>query len=286
MKLPDPRGFARTSPSAAVCEHVENFSSKGKRATVAAPEPLDLAALFDLRRSRPYVRTAATRAPIPAQGKWSAAFEQKMIYLPVNGPDGRTKRRMRKDGSPGAEETMRVQIDYCTVTVTLPRGAYTLRASSRGLNVVDEYDRRRPLPMVRTDLARVLGADEATNACAALASVMPSGPRKARPRQPRPLAPNEIASAKGQREAQAVANREMVERRSARKAAPKVPQDAPDFAAMTAEEFAKYNAEQCVASARGISWVALDDAFPRDVVRLHPPREESFPAPFTGEELD
>jgi len=243
MKLPYPRGFAATSPSAAICDHVANFSAKGKRANLEAPEPPDLSLLFGIAPARPYVRMNATRAPIVTSGSWSAGREEKKMFLSFNPPRFRTT----KNGP--REERMMIRLETVTVTVTVPRGKFTLSTSNRGQTVHDSRDdSRRPMAVVRADLVRILGDTQADAACAQLSSVL-CGPRKPRPRSIRPLTAEEKARAAADRNARDTADAEAAKRRAERRANPPAKEETPDFASMTAEEFAQYNAERLAASA-------------------------------------
>src|SRR4051812_22419461 len=84
MKLPSPRGFAATSPSAAVCDHFAAFSTKGRK-TVELPQPLDLADFFGLRVN-PYVRVATPRPPIACKGSYTVGRDEKNIPMSFSPP--------------------------------------------------------------------------------------------------------------------------------------------------------------------------------------------------------
>ncbi|MEA3209048.1 MAG: hypothetical protein QOE70_2105 [Chthoniobacter sp.] len=190
-------------------------------------------------------------ALMPVSGSWSAAYSERFFYVELKGPNGQPRRRVRKDGKPGAVETMRISLKECDLTVTLSCGNFVLHTSSRGLTVLDKRtEKRQPLPLIRAELVRLLGAAEGAAAYDALASVMPAGPRPdKRPyRAPIPLGFTPPAQPLP------------VHR-------PKVAKSAtPEFGAMSRLEFADYNAAQlaessetgrALAMVRAGAWVIL-----------------------------
>lgn len=274
MKIPSPRGFAATSPTAAVCDHVANFSAKGKRATVAVPEPLDLATFYGLPAS-PYVRTKSPKVAAPsALATWTANREEKKIPMSFSPP------RFKQTKSGPREVKWLLHLETVTVTVTTALASFNFTASNRGQTVL-RGEQRRPLPMVRAELVKLLGEVQGAAACAELASVL-APPREARARKVREVPVEDKARWEVAEAARISGEVEAGQRRRERKANPPANEEAPNFAEMTAAEFAKFNAENRNES----SWVALEDSYGRDVERVQLPARGRFPAPFTGEELD
>lgn len=273
MKLPDPSGFARTSPTARICEHVED-ACKGQSARMAPP--LDLRRLFDL----PHERFPRRPAPPPAlpvsafRPRWDAAEDTLIQFFPkvVN---GQVVMRRTKSGEMKPEQ-IRVEIAICAVTVTVERGSFVLTATSRGNNVHDSRDdSRKPLSLHRADLRRLFPTEHEAIA-ARLSSVLP-GPRAGKPRPLNPLCAEErarvemLTAARDKAENEARANR----RKPAAESEPK-----PDFAAMTGEEFTSFNAARRAEGETAIRWIYLDSALASDRLEIAAPRV--FPAPFAA----
>ncbi|MGB8170925.1 MAG: hypothetical protein WCF18_25710 [Chthoniobacteraceae bacterium] len=272
MKLPNPRGFAVTSPSATVCDHVANFSARGKRA-IELPEPADLAFLYDLPKARPYVRMHATPSPIPASGTWSVDRpEPKKIPMSYSPP------RWKQSRNGPREEKWLLILETVTVTVTMPRGSYTLTACNRGNNVLDSRDEsRRSLPEIRRELARVLGTAQADAACDELGSVMP-GLRAPRAAKVREVSAADRARMEAVRNDWEAIESEQSRRRADRKANPPAKDDVPKYEEMTAEAFAAFNAMAARQSAQALAFRLAEPE--REVERVHETRAIEFPAPF------
>lgn len=170
-------------------------------------------------------------------------------------------------------EQIRVEIQTCTVTVTVEHGSFTLATSSRGRNVLDSRDGlRKPLAMLRADLARLLGAAQGEAAGAMLARVF-APPKPAKASKVRTVTAEESAAWKVAAVAEVASLAEKLAARRERKLNPPPATEAPNFAEMTAGEFAKFNAD----SRSDSSWVEMDSAFGQ----LHPaPKPVEFPAPF------
>ncbi len=181
MKLQEPRGFPRTSSTARIMEHVED-SAGGRKAGPELDLAEHLASLYNLPRANPYVRTLAKviKPAVPLETAWSAAREERTMYLPVKGANGQAVHRIKKDGTEGAAETMKVVFETLTVTVTVGPSSFELRATNKGPNILDgRTGQRRPIDYIRADLVRILGEEKGNAAAAELASVLPV------PREPR-----------------------------------------------------------------------------------------------------
>jgi hypothetical protein len=247
MKLPLPRGFAATSPSAAVCDHIANFSTKPGR--IAPPEPPSLADFYDLS-VRPYVRANATREAIAARATWTVDRpEPRKIMMSFNPPRFKQTRNGRR------EEKWMLVLETVTVTVTLACGSYTLTATNRGNTVLDSRTgTRHPIAEIRTDLSRVMEPGRVTAACSELASVM-AGPRPERTRKVREVSEAEREAARKLRDRRLADEVATAKARRARELNPPAKEVEPDFAAMSAEEFEAYNAEQCRLSAERLAQI-------------------------------
>jgi hypothetical protein len=241
MKLPLPRGFAATSPSAAVCDHIANFSAKPGR--IAPPQPPSLADFYGLR-VRPYVRANATRERIDARATWTVDRpEPRKITMSFSPP------RFKKTRNGPREVKWMLILETVSVTVALPCGSYTLTATNRGNSVLNSRtDTRHPICEIRRDLSRVMDPPQVEAACAELASVMP-GPRPEPARKVREVPAPEREAAREMRDRRLADDVALAKARSARKLNPPAKDEEPDFAAMSPEDFEKYNAEQCRLSA-------------------------------------
>lgn len=281
MKLPNPSGFNRTSPSARICEHIED-ADKGKSRHM--PLPLDLRSLFDLpsaRRPRLPARLAVSLATTFSP-LWNATTERATIFLPLI-INGQPVVRRNKAGELKAVK-FPVEITTCAVTVTLEHGRFTLAASSRGNNVHDSRDdSRKPMALVRADLRRLF-ADDADRIAAALADVMP-GQRTKKPRPVKPLNATErgrvekLIAARDKEEKQIGTKHREASNRALSERAGTLPCECePDFAVMSAEEFAAYNAAALAESAAAMVWLHIDTALAGDRPEIATPRP--FPAPF------
>ncbi|MGB8169514.1 MAG: hypothetical protein WCF18_18585 [Chthoniobacteraceae bacterium] len=182
------------------------------------------------------------------------------------------------------EEKWLMVLETVTVTVTVPRGSYTLTTSNRGNSVLDSRDEsRRSLPEVRRELARVLGTAGADAACRELDSDANGQPlmrlRGSKAQKVRAVADEDKVRMEAARNSWDAIKADQTHRRAERKANPPA-KDAPKFAEMTAEEFAEFNARAAEESAQAIAWVQIDDRYGRTVERVREPREMVFPAPF------
>lgn len=267
MKLPSTRGFP-ASPSATVCDHLAGHALKGK-SFVEPPEPLDLAAFHGLPVS-PYVRMERAQVPSPsAPAAWSSGREETKIPMSFSPPRFKTTKKGRR------EVKWILRLETVTVTVRTPLTAFDFIASNRGQSI-KRGDLRLPLPMARADLVRLLGEAQGDAAAAELASVLPPLPPARLPRT-REVTAEEKAKWSAFTAAERTAEMEAGERRRERKAAPPAKEDAPEFSAMSAEEFDAFNAEHRADA----SWVAIDDCFERHVERVAAPKGHAFPPAFT-----
>lgn len=225
-------------------------------------------------------RTLASVAPIPASGTWSVDRpEPRKIFMPYSPP----RFKMTRNGP--REEKWLMVLETVTVTVTVPRGSYTLTTTNRGNSVLDSRDEsRRPLPEVRRELTRVLGATHADAACEELATNSEGHPlmrlRGPKAQKVRAVTAADHSRMEAARNSWEAIEAEQARRRAERKANSPAKDEAPDFAAMTAEEFAEFNARTAKEAAQAISWVQIDDRYGCTVERVREPREMVFPAPF------
>jgi hypothetical protein len=241
MKLPNPSGFSRTSPTARICEHLENSG----KASLTAPPP-DLRLIFDLPKFR---RVVAIPPPPLAESIftpiWKGETMEKAIFLPlkVNGHPV-----LNKNGKP---ETFRVDIVTCAVTVTLAKGSFTLTATSRGTAILDSRDgSRKLLAFHRAELARLFPDHE--DIAAMLGGVL-RGPAKVKPRKVTPLSAEDATAASAK-----IAAREETEKAARKYRYKKVEKPVTDFAAMTPRQFAAFNRKATTASAeRGMALASV-----------------------------
>jgi hypothetical protein len=254
MRLHEPSGYSRTSPTARICEHLEDHG----KASLTAP-PLDLHTLFDLPHTRFPARPAPK--PVPLTSTFvptaQAVNDSITIFLPlvVNGVPVMSRNKKTGELKP---VKFPVTIDSCAVTVTLERGSFVLTATSRGGNIHDSRDdSRRPLAMLRADLRRLLPED-AERLAARLAAVLPPvREKKARPCQP--LSAPDLERAR-KRQADRAASDALA---AAKRHKPAPEQPAPDCRNMTPRQFASFKAATLRDSAQAMDWINLDDRYLR-----------------------
>ncbi|MEA3210961.1 MAG: hypothetical protein QOE70_4018 [Chthoniobacter sp.] len=277
IKLPSTRGFP-ASPTLTVCDSIAGIPTKG-RPPIAAPEPLDIASFFGLPIC-PYVRTAAKKLPPPVTlGTWTSASEEKKIPMPFSPP------RFKQTKKGPREVTWILHLEIVTLTVTTPLASFAYVSTRKrdketgrfhSTGKVRRGEQFQPFQTLRADLARLLGE---TQGAAALA-ILESEPLPAKaPRKLREITPDERAKWEAKEAALMVAASEASKVRRDRKANPPKAEAAPDFAKMTAKQFAKFNADRRTE----YGWIALDESYgPQEVEIVGTPTIDTFPAPFAG----
>jgi hypothetical protein len=166
MRLPQPRGFPATSNTLAVCDHVAD--ARSRQLSDTAPPDVDLARLFS--KSPPLPRKQyRTLQPGEPRATVSLGITERKLFISTG------KRRVKKDGSQGAEEKIPVLLVTVTATVSDGKRDFYFQITNRSTLVFDSRDRqRKPLETVRSELLRMCPEETASTACDALAGYMRS----------------------------------------------------------------------------------------------------------------